>query len=164
MIESWRDVPGYEGLYEVSDWGRVRRNGKILKPAKIKNGYLRVDLYKDGIQRHALLHRIVAQAFIPNPQNLPQVNHKDEDKTNNAVSNLEWCTQEYNHSYGTINERIAEKHSKPVLQYDRLGNFIREWPSALKVEEELGIGNSHISGCCLGKRKSAGGFVWRHKE
>lgn len=160
MIEEWRDVVGYEGLYEVSDWGRVRRNGKILRPAKIKNGYLLVSLYKNGIVRRVYIHRLVASAFIPNPQNLPEVNHRDENKTNNAVSNLEWCTHDYNMNYGTIYERL----SKPVLQYDRQGNFIREWPSVSKVEEELGIGNSHISGCCLGKRKSAGGFVWRHKN
>lgn len=162
MIEEWRDVPGYEGLYEVSDQGRVRRNGKILKPQTERWGYLHVFLSKNGIQKWGKVHRLVASAFLPNPQNLPQVNHKDEDKTNNAVSNLEWCDGKYNANYGTRNERV----SKPVLQFDRDGNFIREWPSASKVEEETGIYQQNISRCCLGRYgfKTAGGFVWRYKN
>ena len=166
MEEIWKDVVGYEGLYEVSNLGRVRRDGKILKPTKIKNGYLYVGLHKNGIQKTVRVHRLVASAFIPNPQNLPCVNHKDEDKTNNAVDNLEWCTSQYNANYGTRNERVAEKLSKPILQYDLNGNFIREWPSASKVEEETGISNGNISMCCLGRYgfKTAGGFVWRYKN
>jgi len=155
MIEEFRDVVGYEGLYEVSDWGRIRRNGKILKPVKDTKGYFQVDLYKNGIKKRALIHRLVAYAFISNPDNLPQINHRDENKTNNTVDNLEWCDNKYNTNYS---------HSKPVLQYDRLGNFIREWSSAKKVEEELGICNSSISSCCSGKYNSAGGFVWRFKN
>lgn len=166
MIEEWSDVLGYEGLYEVSDQGRVRRNGKILKPTEDRHGYLQVSLSKNGIVKRGKVHRLVAYAFIPNPNNYPQVNHKDEDKTNNAVENLEWCTNEYNHNYGTIKERIAEKNSKPVLQFDKEGNFIRKWPSIMEVEEELGINHSNISQCCRGVhyRKTAGGFVWRFKN
>lgn len=159
MIEEWKDISGYEGLYEVSNLGRVRRNGKILKPLK-DSGYLRAHLSKNGIAKKVLIHRLVAFAFIPNPNNYPEINHKDEDKTNNTVENLEWCSREYNINYGTRNERV----SKPVLQYDRLGNFIREWPSGLKAEEELGINNGNISSCCSGKVKTAGGFVWRFKN
>lgn len=154
-IEEFRDIPGYEGLYEVSNLGRVRRNGKILKPSKNKKGYLQVSLCKNGTKKNARIHRLVAQSFISNPQNLPQINHKDEDKTNNAVENLEWCDSKYNNNYSL---------SKPVLQYDLLGNFIREWPSMIKVEEELGIYNSSISQCCLGNLKSAGGFIWKYKN
>lgn len=168
MIEEWREVPGYEGLYEVSDLGRIRRNGKILKPFKDRYGYFQVSLCKNGIMRTFTIHRLVAYAFINNPNNYPEINHKDEDKTNNAVYNLEWCTHDYNMNYGTRNaraaERISEKLSKPILQFDRDGNFIREWPSAKKVNEETGIDNSHISKCCLGGRNTAGGFVWRFKE
>lgn len=154
-IEEFRDIPGYEGLYEVSNLGRVRRNGKILKPSKNKKGYFQVSLCKNGTKKNARIHRLVAQSFISNPQNLPQINHKDEDKTNNAVENLEWCDSKYNNNYSL---------SKPVLQYDLLGNFIREWPSMIKVEEELGIYNSSISQCCLGNLKSAGGFIWKYKN
>lgn len=154
-IEEFRDIPGYEGMYEVSNLGRVRRDGKILKPSKNKKGYLQVSLCKNGTKKNARIHRLVAQSFISNPQNLPQINHKDEDKTNNAVENLEWCDSKYNNNYSL---------SKPVLQYDLLGNFIREWPSMIKVEEELGIYNSSISQCCLGNLKSAGGFIWKYKN
>ena len=166
MIESWVDIVGFEGLYEVSDQGRVRRDGRILKPQKYRGGYLDVALSKNGIVKRGKIHRLVASAFIPNPNNYPQVNHKDENKTNNAVSNLEWCDSKYNNNYGSKNERVAEKKSKPVLQYDLLGNFIREWPSAIKVEEELGIYHGNISMCCYGRTgyKTAGGFVWRFKE
>lgn len=160
MIEEWRDIVGYEGLYEVSNLGRVRRNGKILKPSKVRHGYLQIALYKNGIYKRFYIHRLVAYAFIPNPNSYPEVNHRDEDKTNNTVDNLEWCTHEYNNNYGTRNERL----SKPVLQFDLQGNFISEWPSTAKVEEETGMDHSNISKCCSGNRSSAGGFVWRYKE
>ena len=154
-IEEFRDIPGYEGMYEVSNLGRVRRDGRILKPSKNKKGYLLVSLFKNGTKKNARIHRLVAQSFIPNPQNLPQINHKDEDKTNNAVENLEWCDSKYNNNYSL---------SKPVLQYSKEGNFIKEWPSMMKVERELGIHNSSISMCCLEKLKSAGGFIWKYKN
>lgn len=160
MIESWVDIVGYEGLYEVSNLGRIRRNGKILKPSKVRHGYLQIALYKNGIYKRFYIHRLVAYAFIPNPNSYPEVNHRDEDKTNNTVDNLEWCTHEYNNNYGTRNERL----SKPVLQFDLQGNFLREWPSTAKVEEETGMDHSNISKCCSGNRSSAGGFVWRFKE
>lgn len=166
MIEEWRDIVGYEGLYEVSDLGRVKniKTGRILSSKNNGIGYLFVDLYKNGIHKGFYIHRLVAYVFIPNPQNLPQVNHRDENKSNNTVDNLEWCTRDYNMNYGTIKERIAEKHCKPVLQFDLQGNFIREWPSLAKVYEELGIHKSDISRCCLGKFKTSGGYVWRFKE
>lgn len=162
--EEFRDIPGYEGLYEVSNLGRVRRDGRILKPSKNKKGYLLVSLFKNGIERKAYIHRLVAQSFLPNPSNFPCINHKDENKTNNIIDNLEWCDHQYNNNYGTRNERISESQYKPVLQYDLLGNFIREWPSMKKVEEEMGIKYQNISGCCSGKYKTAGGFVWRFKN
>ena len=115
-MEEWRDVVGYEGLYMVSNCGRVKSlkfsNGKrekIMKLSDRGNGYLRVSLSKDGESKHYNVHRLVAIAFIPNPDNLPYVNHKDECKTNNNVDNLEWCTVEYNNTYGTAKERQAEK-------------------------------------------------------
>lgn len=165
-IEEFRDIPGYEGMYEVSNLGRVRRNGKILKPSKNRTdgGYLQVVLYKNGTSKTFTIHRLVAYAFIPNPQNLPQINHKDEDKTNNAVDNLEWCDHKYNINYGTRNKKAAISLSKPILQYDKTGNFIREWPGVRKAEEETGIYNSDISRCCSGKLKTAGGYLWKFKN
>ena len=124
MIEEiWRPVVGYEGLYEVSNLGRVRsldmyvkvgygnyrlHKGKVLSPTKNKNGYLKVNLYCNGKQKTIDVHRLVTEAFLPNPDNLPQVNHKDEDKTNNRVENLEWCDHKYNMNYGTRNIRAKE--------------------------------------------------------
>lgn len=110
MMEEWRAVPGYEGLYEVSNMGNVRnvRRNTLLRLTKTNYGYIQVDLYKNGIKTGLKVHRLVAQAFLPNPDNLPQVNHKDEDKTNNNVTNLEWCTVKYNNNYGTKNIRRSE--------------------------------------------------------
>ena len=116
MNECWKDIEGYEGAYQVSNLGRVKslerrdsrghlRNGKILKTQKISHGYLMLGLYKDGIEKKMLVHRIVAETFIPNTKNLRDVNHMDEIKTNNAVSNLEWCDRSYNCLYGSAQKR-----------------------------------------------------------
>ena len=162
--EIWKDVAGYEGLYQVSSVGRVKRfykNGKerILKLYPNGSNYLIVVLCKNSIHKQFRVHRLVATAFIPNPQNLPQVNHKDETKTNNHVENLEWCDAKYNNNYGTHIERSAEKQRKKVGQFTLAGEFVRTWPSLSQIGRDLGIGN--VSPCCKGKRPSAGGFVWR---
>ena len=110
MMEEWRAVPGYEGLYEVSNKGNVRnvRRNKLLRLQKNKYGYIQVGLSKNGIRTIFQVHRLVALTFLPNPDNLPQVNHKDEDKTNNNVDNLEFCTAKYNNNYGTARIRAKE--------------------------------------------------------
>lgn len=156
-IEEFRDIPGYEGLYEVSNLGRVRRDGKILKLTKNAKGYFYLNLCKNGIVRKFLVHRLVALAFLPNPQNLPMINLKDEDKTNNAVSNLEWCTVQYNNSYS---------QSKPVLQFDKSGNFINEYPSVIEASRITRINRHDISQCCRGvyHHKTAGGYLWKYKN
>lgn len=107
MMEEWRAVPGYEGLYEVSNMGNVRnvRRNTLLKLSKTNDGYIQVWLYKNGIRNRFQVHRLVCQAFLPNPDNLPQVNHRDEVKINNRVENLEWCDGKYNVNYGTRQER-----------------------------------------------------------
>ena len=171
--EIWKDILGYEGLYQVSDKGRVKSivygKEKIRKLVRNKNGYLRVGLRKNGKMKQCLVHRLVGQSFIPNPHNLPQVNHKDENKTNNCVENLEWCDRKYNLNYGTRNQRIAEKHtngkdSKPVLQYKKTGEFVKEWKSIRDVQRNLGYSQGNISSCCLGKLKWIYGFVWKYKN
>ena len=164
MIEEFRVVPGYEGLYEVSNLGKVRRNGKILKPSKNNWGYLRVNLYKNGIMKSAYIHRLVAQTFLPNPQNLPMINHKDEDKTNNSIDNLEWCTAGYNNSYGTRIKRVVEKNSKPVLQYDFSGKFIKEFSSVSDAAEEIGVSLGTLSGALTGQQKTSKGYLWKYKN
>lgn len=141
--------------------GRLRKSSS---PARTPRGYHYVSLYKDGRQKSSTVHRLVAKAFVPNPMDLPMVNHKNEDKTDNRADNLEFCTQSYNNNYGTRNERAAKANSKPVLQYDKSGNLVKEWPSVSEVERQTGWFNTCISACCLGKRKSAYGFVWRYSE
>ena len=163
--EYWKPVVGYEGLYMVSNWGRVKsmnynHSGKerILKLIPNRYGYLYVNLYKNNIKKKYLVHRLVAEAFIDNPDNLPQVNHRDENKLNNNVDNLEWCTNEYNINYGTRNERC----SKPVLQYTLDGEFVREWPSTMECERN-GFNRGNIWMCCQGKLKKYKGYIWKFK-
>lgn len=168
-IEIWRDVAGYEGLYKVSNLGNVmslkHKKPKLMKPGKYGNGYLFVILsnHNKSLKGNSI-HRLVAQAFLPNPNNLPQVNHKDEDKTNNRVSNLEWCDAKYNLNYGTVQERKAKSKSKPVLQYDKNENLLNEYPSAIDAERKTGIYQENICMVCKGKLKSTGGYLWRYKD
>ena len=162
-MDFWKYVKNYEGLYEVSSTGKVRniRNDKnnLIKTRIDRAGYLRLGLSKDNIKSTHLVHRLVAEAFIPNPDNLPQVNHKDENKQNNCVDNLEWCDAKYNTNYGT---RI-EKYCKPVIQYSMTGNKIKTWKSATEASKSLNINQSNITNCCRGLSKSSGGF-WKFKE
>ena len=161
MKEIWKDKKDYEGHYQVSNWGRIKsiKFGKerILKQ-NIRCGYYYVNLYKNNIKKQYPVHRLVAEAFIDNPDNLFQVNHKDENKTNNNVDNLEWCTNEYNINYGTRTERC----SKPVLQYTLDGEFVREWPSTMECGRN-GFNQGNIWMCCQGKLKKYKGFIWRYK-
>ena len=172
-------IKGYEN-YEVTTTGEVinTKTGRVLKPFKSKKGYLQVSLSKNGKEKIFLIHRLVAEAFIPNPENLPQVNHKDEDKTNNYVGtresnytdgNLEWCTHEYNQNYGTRNKRIAIMNingiqSKTVLQLRKDGSLVRIWPSAREVQRQLHFNQGNINQCCLGKRHSANGYKWSYAK
>lgn len=180
MKEIWKAVEGYEDYYEVSSYGNVRsldrivvysdgrkrlHKGSMLKPDKNEDGYLRIRISKSDKVKAVLIHRLIAQAFIPNPSNLPEVNHKDENKTNNCVDNLEWCTRLYNINYGTRNEKVAVKLSKPVFQIDKITNeVITEYPSAAEAVRQLNIGNGSISRCCNGKQKTYKGYKWKFKE
>lgn len=177
-MEHWKDIKGFEGLYQVSDFGRVKslnynhtNESRILKTRKQRNGYLLVNLNKKGKSYFFLVHRLVAEAFIPNLDNLPQVNHIDEDKTNNRVENLEWKSPKDNCNHGTRNERSAKtrtngKLSKQVLQYTKNGEFVKEWVSLSEIERKLGYNKSAISKVCLGntRLKSYKGYIWRYKE
>lgn len=177
MIEIWRDIKDYEGLYQVSNLGRVRsldRNGKgkgngskgkIIKPCLDKStGYYRVTLHKNGINKTYSVHRLVAEAFIPNPDNLPTVDHINRIKTDNMVDNLRWASyklQSINRD-DTNRESQKESCSKPVSQYTLGGVFIKEYPSIIEAGRNTGINYSSICQCCLGKRKSAGGYIWKY--
>ena len=171
MKEIWKDIEGYEGLYQICTMGRVRsvRNNVILKSKIERNGYERVILSTNNIPKGYFIHRLVANAFIPNPDNLPQVNHKDENKANNRVDNLEWCDGKYNINYGTGTRRrqLANtngKLSKPVLQYTLEGIFIKEWKSTMDVQRNLGFDHPNISRCCRGKYACAYGYIWKYKK
>ena len=171
MEEIWKDIEGYEGLYQVSNMGRVRslRNNIILKSKIERSGYERVNLSVNNIHKDYYIHRMVATAFISNPNNCPIVNHKDEDRTNNRVDNLEWCTQKYNINYGTGNKKRGlsntnGKCSKPVLQYTKDGCFIKEWKSTMDVQRNLGFEHANISRCCRGKQSYAYSYIWKYKK
>ena len=161
-MENWKAIAGYEGLYEVSDLGRVKslKYGKenILKPGKDTGSYLKVSLCKDGHVKTARIHRLVADAFIPNPNNLETVNHKDEDKTNNAACNLEWMSLTDNVAYSQ-----PQWAKRSVQMFDKkTGELLATFPSACEADRVTGIYYSNISKCCSGKLKSAGGYIWRH--
>lgn len=177
MIEIWKDIEGYEGLYQISNMGNVMSLGngksnasirKLLKPYKTGHyrNYLCVKLLKNGIQKQYRIHKLVAEAFIPNPNHLPQVNHKDEDTLNNCVENLEWCDAKYNSNYGSRTKRQSKKMvnnpkiSKKVNQYTLDGEFVRDWPSVSEIERCLGFSTALISACCNGKYKQLYGFIW----
>ena len=181
--EVWRPVRDFEGLYEVSNLAQVRsvdrivrganavsdsyethRKGRILKPAMASNGYLFVVLCKDGKHTHATVHRLVAEAFMPNPDNLPEINHKDEDKTNNLPSNLEWCDRKYNVNYGTSIDRRAPKFFKPIEQLTMAGQHVAYYNS---ISEFVRLHNGkyragNIYMAAQGKNKSSYGYRWRY--
>ena len=183
-MEEWRNIKDYDGLYQVSNLGMVKslnfnKTGveKILKIGK-KNGYAYVTLYKKGTTRTFRIHRLVATTFIPNPDNKPDVNHIDGNKDNNSAINLEWVTKSENqlHAWKIGLNKITEKHiqsairnskifhSKKIAQYDKQGNFIKEWVSIADAEKCLKIPNPNIVACCKGKRKTAGGYLWRYRS
>ena len=171
--EVWRDVKGYEGLYQVSNMGRVKSLGRkdrfgrvikerVLEPAVTHNGYLRVGLHVDGKRKMLRVHRLVCEAFHENPDNKSEVNHVNENKTDNRACNLEWSTRAENCNHGSRNERVAKALSKPVGQYTRDGELVKIWPSAIEVQRQAGFNHGYICETANGKRKKAYGFIWKY--
>lgn len=167
--EIWKPIKDYEGLYEVSNMGRVRslsRKGtfeRILNPC-VRNtgGYLAVNLYKNGKKTMYFIHRLVALAFLPNPNNYPVINHKDCNPSNNCVDNLEWCTVTYNNTYNDKAKKQALKKSKPIKQLALDGTLIAIWPSINEIGRN-GFIQQAVCACCQGKRKTHNGFIWKYK-
>jgi hypothetical protein len=213
MEEIWKDIKGYEGYYQVSNLGRVKSVARVIqrksKPYTVKEKILKARPDKDGYKYLVLcvncktkttsIHRLVAQAFIPNPDNLPCINHKDENPANNNVENLEWCTYSYNNTYNDLAHRrmknvdyakrtantnwelrklhtdfvkrtantdykaIAEKRKKPVIQYDKNWNFIKQWKCVNDIAKEYNVTPDAIRANCLGKVKNLTiGYRWRY--
>lgn len=178
MKEEWRDIQGYEGLYQVSNLGRVKSlermvsfgwshrtiSEKILKQFKLNSGYLFVCLKKDGKGKNKTIHRLVAEAFIPNPDNLPQCNHKDENPLNNCLENLEWCDAKYNCNYGTHMEKLKKSLSKSinkcVIAYKDGVEVMRF--NSVNDAGRNGFDASHISKCCRGIYKKHKGLTWKY--
>ena len=196
MEEIWKPIDWSEGRYHVSNMGRVRssdwrcrfsdgtlrlKKGRILKPYILKCGYAQLQLQYKGKRKHFYVHRLIAEAFIDNPNNFKYINHIDENKLNNIVSNLEWCTFLYNINYGTRNKRAGMKVAKeknpnynklgkdssraiPVAQYTKNGVFVKEYDCAATAMRETGINQSTIRQVVKGckNRKTAGGYLWRN--
>lgn len=178
--EIWRDIQNYEGLYQVSNLGRVKSlnrvsyrqdgtplniKGKIMRLSK--NTYLYARLQKDGENKHLAVHRLVAEAFIPNPNQHPCVNHKDYNPLNNSIDNLEWCTYSYNNNYGEHSKRLSdsmvEKYGKKIDVYDKYGNLIKSYDSIRDAVND-GYTRDSISKCCRGELNSHCGLVFRYKD
>ena len=184
MEEIWKDIPGYEGLYQVSNFGNIKSlNWKNMGKAKnmyLKphcHGYLQIELFNNGVKKTYMVHRLVAQSFIDNPGGYPFVNHKDENKTNNCAWNLEWCTASYNTLY-SLNlhpERKAKgggsrkgcrykgaNAGKRIVQFTVDGEFVKEWICSRDIFLETGMSDWSISECCRGNRKTAYGYKWQY--
>lgn len=189
MEEIWKDIEGYEGLYRVSNLGRVlsvrfgpKTNSVPIKPAprimrqsRSSSGYLHVQLYKDGESSTKLVHILVARTFIPNPENKREVNHLDGDKSNNCVDNLEWSTRSENQRHAIkMGLRLASPGigrlgaknplSKSVFQFSLNGKFIRRWDSSYEAAMECGFNRDGIRHCAAGRCKTSQGYVWRYAE
>lgn len=168
--EEWRQVKGFEGKYEVSNLGRVKslsrnylygHHGDIILSTNDRRGYRGVTLFKDGKRYYYAVHRLVAEAFIPNPLNLPEVNHLDENRANNEATNLEWCTRKENVNYGNCRSKISKGVSRKVIAYTIDGKVFRVFNSMTEASKELNINVSQISLCCKYTHLTARGLKWR---
>ena len=185
MNEIWKDIEGYEGKYQVSSFGRVRSldrmvptvhnatrmvKGKTLTPWTDRYGYHHVNLWRDCKMKSQQVHRLVAAAFIKNPDGLPEVNHKNEDKTDNRVENLEWCNTDYNINYGNRTKKVSATRisqailGKGVEQLTISGEHVRTYDSIREASRATGADKAVIVRCCKGKTQTAGGYRWRYLE
>lgn len=173
MKEVWKDITGYEGLYQVSNLGRIKsfrkwnrdagENERLLNPTISNNGYMQVTLYRSQNDRHKfLVHRLVAQEFVENPNNFGAVNHKDENRLNNKAENLEWCTLSYNNAYGTARIRGSVTKGQKVEQLTLEGILLATYESLLIASMITGFTAHCIKDCCQGKTRSGSGYIWRY--
>ena len=173
--EIWKDIRGYEGSYQASNLGRIRsldrlinyKNGKkvfykgiILTPEINNGGYFEIQLSTNTKYKHYKVHRLIAETFISNPNNLPIINHKDHNKLNNNINNLEWCTRKYNNNYEPKKTKFPK--SVKINQYDKNMNFIKTYNSLAEVSKEFNVSITSIRYCCLGKNKTCKGYIWKY--
>jgi hypothetical protein len=171
--EVWKDIKETNNMYQISNLGRIRsldrtikykngkiifKKGKIMKPHNDKDGYKII--FINPLNKHFKIHRLVAQYFLENKENLPIVNHKDKNVANNNVDNLEWCTYSYNNTY----EGARDSQKKKILQYDLQGNFIKEWESVSSASKNVNTSAGNITECCKGKHKYAYGYKWKYAK
>lgn len=188
MEEIWKDIPDYEGFYEASSLGHIRSKdrklgnrtylGKIIKPQDNGHGYYHITLAVHKKHTQFYVHRLIAMTFLPNPNKLPEVNHKDENPANNCVDNLEWCTSKYNSNYGNHGKHVSEgskksnrKHlacikngmrtAKPVAQMTLDGTVIKVWPSMGQAAKQGIFNRCNIRECCIGNNYQHKGFRWK---
>lgn len=177
MIEIWKEIEGYDGFYEISNLGRCKTHravgtgkytseARLLKPVKCTNGYLEYQLSKDGKRKCHMAHRLVAQAFIPNPCNKKEVNHLDECITNNIVSNLEWTTSKENANYGTRNERSLKNHNyNKIIQLTLDGEYVTTHENAKEASKSVNLTTaSCIVRCCKKQKKQSKGYKWMYEK
>jgi len=187
MQEIWKDIKGFEGSYQVSNLGNIRSltrkvntfygvrtvKGKILKPLKTNTNYFRVDLKQNQKHNYLSIHKLVAETFIPNPNNYPVINHKDNNPLNNCLDNLEWCTQSYNVQYaykngnakpttGCFKKGNIPHNRKKVNQYSKDGKFLRTFISIKEAASSVDTVPSNINQCLSGSTKTAKGYIWRY--
>lgn len=176
--EEWKSIKGFEGLYEVSNLGKVKSLSRIvnrmgikqpvrermLSPKLTKVGYLMVGLHKEATEKYFFVHRLVASAFLENPQGFNEVNHKDENKRNNRADNLEWCSHKYNNAYGTRGTRHDMKISKPVCCYTIDGVFVKRYDSITQAGLDLGVLKTSVWAALTGKSKTCKGMIWKYDK
>lgn len=185
--EIWKDIPDYDGKYQISNYGRVKRlkrnvfvrvlgktveisTPKILKLNLVKSGYLYITITANNTKRTLKIHRLVAEVFIPNPNDLPEVNHIDGNKENNCVDNLEWCTHKENIQHALKNNLLNDRsgnnnaNCKKINQYDSDGNFIKLWNSIYEITKETGFERHGITRCCTSKSKTYKGYIWKYAD
>lgn len=181
MQEIWKNVKDFEGYYKVSNLGRVKslerkvktgikhnefviKKGKLLNNTLLNTGYYQVNLSKNGKTKKKQVHRLVAEAFLENPNNYKEINHKDENKQNNKVENLEWCDRKYNINWGTRTQKAKEKLSKKINMYNLNNEFIKQFSGINEASRIMNISTNTICLCCQGKRNKAGGYKWKYSD
>ena len=168
MEEIWKEIEDTQGKYQISNTGKVRNSltKKERKQRTDRYNYKYLIVKINGRQKLLLIHRLVAKAFIPNPNNYRYVNHIDENKSNNIESNLEWCTAKYNCNYGSRNNRISDSKCKPVIQYSLDGKIIKEWHSIDAAANYYNVNRGAISACCRKVKycHTAYGYKWEYKK